>query len=274
VAASGSVGVDIGFRKRPDGSLRVAYWADSVGRKGELVLPAKHMARRKKGLELQSTRDTSFNEIRDSLVTFRENGSAPAWWMEKTQFIKMWKSPTGLHHLFEEWEKQRWDGDAAYFTLVHNWHKQDRHLQEWQTGMRRRLNRQRRDIYRVFAAKLRRASRKIYIEDIDWKTFQLNVDPESDPGLPAEAKWNQNAAAPGILASTIAQCGAEVVRVDPAYTTQACHNCGHIDNFDAASELLHRCTGCVKKWDQDHNAAINLLHGGIIQEDGTVAPAA
>ena len=38
------VGIDVGWRIKPDGGLRVAYWYGSDGEQGELVLPARMMA--------------------------------------------------------------------------------------------------------------------------------------------------------------------------------------------------------------------------------------
>ena len=38
--------------------------------------------------------------------------------------------------------------------------------------------------------------------------------------------------------------------------------CGHVDRFDAASMVLHRCRRCGTLWDQDRNAAIVLLRRG------------
>lgn len=40
-AESGAVGIDVGWRMRPDGSLRTAYWVDDEGREGEVLLPAR-----------------------------------------------------------------------------------------------------------------------------------------------------------------------------------------------------------------------------------------
>lgn len=38
------VGIDVGWRIKPDGGLRVAYWYGSDGQQGELVLPSRMMA--------------------------------------------------------------------------------------------------------------------------------------------------------------------------------------------------------------------------------------
>lgn len=58
-----AVGVDIGWRKMPDGGIRVAYWHGTDGREGELVIPDEVTRRKSKSDSLQAIRDRERNEV-------------------------------------------------------------------------------------------------------------------------------------------------------------------------------------------------------------------
>jgi putative transposase len=55
--------------------------------------------------------------------------------------------------------------------------------------------------------------------------------------------------------------GKEVVKVNPAYTSQICSNCGTLVKKDLA-ERIHKCPTCTLQLDRDLNAAINILSFG------------
>jgi hypothetical protein len=47
--------------------------------------------------------------------------------------------------------------------------------------------------------------------------------------------------------------------VNPAYTSQTCHNCGHTDSESRESQARFRCTRCSHECHADVNAATNIL---------------
>lgn len=57
------------------------------------------------------------------------------------------------------------------------------------------------------------------------------------------------------------EAGTEVIKVNPAYTSQLCSNCGSIIKKDL-SVRVHRCD-CGLVLDRDVNAAINILNLGL-----------
>ena len=85
-----------------------------------------------------------------------------------------------------------------------------------------------------------------------------------------------------ILAHTCAREGVALVTVPAEYTTVDCSRCGSRERFDAAAELRHRCGACGSEWDQDANAARNLLsqtladpgQNGGLRNDSPRTPAA
>ena len=53
----------------------------------------------------------------------------------------------------------------------------------------------------------------------------------------------------------------EVRHVNPAYTSQTCHSCGHVDK-DNRKQTDFKCTACGHADDADVNAALNILAFG------------
>ena len=53
--------------------------------------------------------------------------------------------------------------------------------------------------------------------------------------------------------------GFNLIKVDPAYTSQTCSNCGFVDKNSRKLENF-LCTNCNFKEDADYNAALNILY--------------
>jgi transposase len=56
----------------------------------------------------------------------------------------------------------------------------------------------------------------------------------------------------------VAKRGGTLLEADPKNITRRDHACGHLDE-ERPTALLHTCKGCGRRYDQDHNAAQNLL---------------
>ena|ERR1035437_8979743 len=61
-----------------------------------------------------------------------------------------------------------------------------------------------------------------------------------------------------------------LVAVNPAYTSQTCSKCGHIDKASRKSQDKFECLKCGFKCNADHNAAINILAKAelLLRHDG------
>lgn len=55
--------------------------------------------------------------------------------------------------------------------------------------------------------------------------------------------------------------GVLLTKINPAYTSQTCSNCGVVDKSNRKGELFC-CSTCKMEIDADYNAAINILHIG------------
>ena len=56
---------------------------------------------------------------------------------------------------------------------------------------------------------------------------------------------------------------AEVIRINPAYTSQACSACGHVSKENRTSQAVFKCVACGHAENADVNAARNILASGI-----------
>lgn len=74
-----------------------------------------------------------------------------------------------------------------------------------------------------------------------------------------DAGWGQFTA---ILVSKAESAGRELVKVNPAGTSQACSACGAVVPKTLA-QRTHRCPGCGYTASRDMNAAINVLLKGL-----------
>jgi len=54
-----------------------------------------------------------------------------------------------------------------------------------------------------------------------------------------------------------------VVQVDPAYTSQACSACGHVDRNNRMDQATFQCRSCGFAGHADWNAARNIALRGV-----------
>ena len=75
----------------------------------------------------------------------------------------------------------------------------------------------------------------------------------------SDAAWSQFFSQ---LASKAAEAGSQLVKVNPAYTSQTCSNCGHRQKMPLA-ERIYQCPCCSLSIDRDLNAAKNIKALGL-----------
>lgn len=67
----------------------------------------------------------------------------------------------------------------------------------------------------------------------------------------------------GWLERNLAYKAGALVKVDPAYTSQTCAVCQHVDRGKRKTQAVFQCTACGHTANADHNAAINILARGV-----------
>jgi hypothetical protein len=309
-AKKGRVGIDVGWRLMDDPdheglkALRVAYWTGSDGSEGELLLPAKQARRGPmagkwipwhegyaKVDELKGLRDDKLNAIKAQVVAWlRGLDTVPAWVLERTKKkrtedtpaksagltrLAQWKSAGRLAVLVIEWREKRINGDGATYKAAEDWRQQDRHLLSWESHQRDQLQRQRHEVYRVFAAELRRKYATAVIEarskeevaaerPMDLRKFHRlpPVDAPADAvgTKGSRAKEHVRNACLSDLRLCLKESMTETETVPAPGTTFTCSDCGTAEKWNQA-DLMHVCSGCEREWDQDANASRNLLSG-------------
>lgn len=276
-AAEGACGVDLGWRVVPDG-LRVAYAVGDDGAEHVLTLPHDLLSAWAKVEDLQSIRDLNFDAVRERLVGWiaSHRRLLPRWHLEELGYarkrdnrsrtqLSTWKSPEALSWVVRHWRDHRFEGDEAIFETLEAWRKQNRHLYDWQTGQRRQVNRRRDDLYRKFARRLARSYQLARLRAVNYRELKGRPEPDESDSK-RQARLHAQHAAPGRLAQFIREAMTAHARIPADHPLGTCHACEHRDDFDAAAERVHTCSACGATWDQDQNAALNLLGWSEVRE--------
>lgn len=269
-----AVGIDVGWRAVENG-LRVVYWVDDLGNHGELVLGHDILHGFIEVSDLQSIRDTYFNDAQAFLVAWLADNSVPDWLREATETLASWKSSRRLAALVRRWRDNRFDGDSAVFNEMNWWLSRENHLFNWQVNLRDQVLRRRREEYRKFAAWLARTYSLIVFEDFDlrWVSRKPTAENGTQGSLPPDRQRFIAAVSElrQAVESTCRREGTDVIRVEAAFTTISCHVCGHTEKFDAAKHIWHTCPACGALYDQDYNAAVNLLAKSRLLQENRVS---
>jgi len=259
-ASNDSIGIDVGWRVLEDRSLRVAYWVDSHGQEGELSLPSGWVSEMRKTEHIRSVRDKNLNEAKAALLSWLGSGVVlPDWLKEAAKTLAQWRSQRRLSSLTIRWRSLRFPGDAVAFDALEVWRKRDKHLYEYEGNLRDQLQNRRTDIYRVFAATIRRRYKTAMIERLDLRDFHILPQAEEESPDMAVRRHTRDACLSTLIGS-IMESMAETVKMPAPGTTIIHHGCGSPEYWDH-KQLVHRCSKCGEEYDQDANAARNLIHG-------------
>lgn len=259
-ATTGLVGVDFGWRKRADGSLRVAYWAESATKHGELVLPADVFDRAGQAEFLQSEADKVFNRARTELADWLRDRNLPDWLRERTLQLGHWRSGGRLIGVLMAWRAERFTGDEEAFDRLSEWYQVYRRLIDRAAIQRRSLQNARLYLYRQWARDWAKTYGQVNLEDADWRILARAAQAEAPTD---HDRYCMRLASPGLLRRIILEAiGKEGVHlVETPGTTRTCHLCGHYNTWEKPKELYQRCQNplCNQLWDQDYNAALVIL---------------
>jgi putative transposase len=128
----------------------------------------------------------------------------------------------------------------------------------------------------------------IVLEKLNIPGMTRKPKPKPDPAQPgaflpnrARAKAGLSrgilASAWGILGQRVKDKGdasaVMVVFVDPRFTSQECHACGHTDTANRDSQAIFACLSCGYQDHADRNAALNILARGLPLAAGELVPA-
>jgi transposase len=282
-APTGTVAVDVGWR-RLDDRLRVAVWVGSDGKEGELALGIRWLEQIRKVDDIKSYRSMALDDLREDVVGYlRESGGECLSALRKVCYrkpsdesldkclsvISRWRTPKRFAHLAREIPP------GVLQDFLRAWLSRDRHLWDYEWNLRDQLIAQRLDLYRRFASYLSRNYHTVVTEDLNLSKLK-RVPPlwVQQNGLTDSYRAYMTDAAPGELLESIRGRCANSVKVDPKQTTMRCCLCGELSKEPEPQQLVHACRACGRAWDQDRNAAHNLLaRGGVeLKSTGPLAP--
>jgi len=259
-----AVGLDVGWRLT-DVGLRVAYWVGADGSCGELLLPMSDMSEFKRISTLGIAITKAHRDTVALLRKFLERRAMPPQLKDVTDTALRSSAPMSLTHLFEQWRDNRFSGDRGIFSKLRAWHKEHIHLWTWQANLRDQLIRRRRELYRRFSADLANKYGQIFVNDI--RLGRLTVRPMIPGNLIAVQRYHRFVAAISVfcrvLQSACEKRGATFKLLRCEGATISCSSCGIADKWDHRTELTHKCSNCGQSWDQDFNAAKNVLNKGL-----------
>lgn len=252
-----AIAVDIGWRVIEAG-VRVAYWQDEAGRSGEVVVQARDLGEFGRVRSLGSICDTMREEFLPGLAAWLGALELPEEWQQEAAHLGQWRSNDRLARLIRWWSDHRLPEDGGWYFGARQWRQKYLHLANWQRSLQDQLVLRIQEQYRVWAAGVARRYGTVVIEHFDLRRVAVVPEPEGE----ARQKDYRQRVSPSTLRAAVRNAcqreGLAVVELPAEWTTATCHMCGKRCEWDHG-ELVHRCEHCGAMWDQDANAAANLL---------------
>lgn len=271
-----------GYRLMDDGSIRMTTWSTGLEHEGDVRIPADIVSAYRHSHETESRKKTAFNEMQIKLATWLakqpdapDNDEAvpgelavgiPPWLRTAAQYLLLWKKAGRLQAIINQWRTDRFQGDAEIFAELEAWGKQDRHRWSSYRGEQKKVESKVREIQRRWVAWCRRNYKTAFVEKMNVRELQERPGVE-DSRTADERQRYARLASVGRLLGWMRDSMAEVVAIPPEHLTHDCSFCGSRETWDQAVELEHTCSGCGKHWDQDLNAARNLLARGKVMNE-------
>ena len=260
------VALDVGWRKKEDGSIRIAYWIDSNGDTGEVELDVSFIHTDQRIRTLQKKRDDNFNVAKEKLSKWvsarKEHEEVPEWFTERTDTLAQWRAQARLAALILFWRDNRFSGDGEVFSFLESWRRQDRHLWIWQANLRDKMSGRRLQQYRVFAAKAAKQYDAVIFEEFDLRSIKKKKRPEQGVDSDSSLRNFMKIAGVSILRSEVRRAFEAAGKLFVKEQTSgqgACPFCGETAEREPGVGMFVSCTGCGKVYDRDWAKAKDLL---------------
>jgi hypothetical protein len=278
--------VHLGWRREPDGSVRVATWRATMpvtvprtgkltavlrqdtDRTGTVVLPPSWLSRLAHADKRRGLRDVKLNRIRDKLVAHLR-AAAPQeadGWPTAGEVAK-WRSPARFATLALRHRDHPPAGREEIVAALEGWRRQDKKWWNAEAHGRRKVIGRRNDAYAEVAAWIVSLAGRVVLDDTVVSELARRSLPGPDAPITAleeTASSQRFAAAPGSLRERVrATCAREGVgceTVPCAGITRTHYRCGHVNPAD--HDYTHRwveCLGCGRDYDQDRSATLVVL---------------
>ena len=163
--------------------------------------------------------------------------------------------------------------------------RRQRTLAEFNT-LQGHIVRRRNDWIERTTTRLARENILVALEDLDVKAMTRRPKPRPDPANPGRYLHNGAKARAGLDRSILSNNwsrlmtrlkdkmdanGGNLVIVPAAYTSQTCHQCGHVAKENRDSQAVFKCVECGYRANADVNAAMNILGRALAKTGGGTA---
>lgn len=111
--------------------------------------------------------------------------------------------------------------------------------------------RQRRDFLHKLTTDLANEYETVYLEDL--KTSKMVQDKSYSKGI-SDIGW--------YMFEELLKYKTNVIKVNPAYTSQTCSSCGNVDKDNRKTQSEFKCTTCGFEMNADYQACLNILKRG------------
>jgi len=239
----------MGWRKKANGSIRVAYGFDGE-HEYEVALPSWFADGHRLVHDLRSIRDREFNVVRDRLRD--EAARIPEALAESAATLAQWRSPGRLDRLACQWQDA---GDCP--DWLDAWRRRNRHLYQWERDCERYLRDWRDHYYQIWAAWIAERYDVVLLEAFNLAQNKRKAEHGEDKDNPVGFHVP---ASPGEWRSAVVQAmqreRRDVWLVPAKNTTRFCYVCG-AESIQSAA-LVVQCRECGSRVDQDAGAARNI----------------
>lgn len=176
----GAVAVDLRWRR--DAGLQVCDWLGEDGEGGAEALDLRMAEGFAKVADLRSIRDRNLDATKASLKTIigMLAHKLPEEHRERIAHMHAWRSPMKFAALAIWWRENRFALDEPIFSALEAWRQRDKHLWQYEAGLRRGLLARRRDIYRNIGARLARRYGVLVVEKMNLAKIAEVPAPEND----------------------------------------------------------------------------------------------
>lgn len=270
-AGVSAAGIDLGWRKQPDGSLLVATISDTTGRTERLTLSPQWISRMDQAERIQGYIDDNLLDVA-AYIHANKDTLPNALSMPTAR----WKPGMGSRNLnatelHDAVRSLNWNVPEE---ILH-WYKRYRHLYTFMTSLRAKARRNRKETYRLFSKKIGASYAYIGLEDMDISKMARTKkrDDAEDNELRKEARANRVRACVHELRSELihqARKHGTEIHMATSLTTMRCRECGGVTEQADREQRIWTCEHCSAKWDQDANASKNLLAVAVKNATGVI----
>ena len=149
-----------------------------------------------------------------------------------------------------------------------------------------RIVRRRNDWIEKTTTRLVKENTFVAMEDLDVQAMTRKPKPKPDPAKLGQYLHNGAKAKAGLNRSILSNNwsrlmkrlkdkmdanGGNLVIAPAAYTSQTCHQCGHVASENRDSQAVFKCVECGHKANADVNAAMNILSRALAKTGGGTA---